>query len=910
MDQLGGTRLGPYQVGARLGEGGMGVVWRATDTSLGRDVALKVLPDAFSRDAERLSRFEREAKLLAALNHPNIAQIYGFETIGQTRALVMELVEGPTLAERLAQGPLPVDEALTVGRQIAEALEEAHEKAIVHRDLKPQNIKLTPGGRVKVLDFGLAKAMDPPAARATSASLVSASPTLTGTMQGVILGTAAYMAPEQAAGLATDRRADIWAFGVVLYEMLVGKPLFEGETVAHLLAAVMKDEPDLAALPPGTPPAVRDLIRRCLRKKPRERLQAIGDARLVLEEAASPVAAEGSRDRDRPDAAVAVSARRPAIGRLFAWAGLAWLTALTILGAIALLRRPAASTAAATIPPTRFSVLPTGQGDLDGFPAVSPDGRTLVYALAGKNGTSQLWLHSFDTGESRPLPGTDYAEDPFFSPDGRWLGYFARGWLRKIEVATGLSQNIAPAHDSRGGCWSDGGEIFFAPNSSSPLFRVGAQGGTPVKLTQLAPAQKEESHRFPIALPGGKAFVYTSQSGAPTGQGIFWRSLAGGESRRLLNDAARTAYDARGYLLYLHQGTLVGQRFDAEHGVLSGNPFPIAEHVGTDPQKSSRDWFGAGTGLLAFRVGLNPQTQLRWNDRSGHVLGDLTSPAHFDEMELSPDGRRVVVQSSTPDAREVWVYDASGKDRGTRLTFEDSSTASWAPDGRRVCYTVARSSGWALTCKSADGGGTEEDIVVRPGSATFDAASPVEPLMAFDDPNEQGGADIWLVSMTAGHAARPFANSPAAEGHARFSPDGRLMAYASDEDGTLQIYVKELSESGSRWQVTTAGGDEPSWRADGKEMYFLGADRFLYAVPVKSLQPFTAGEPVPLFRIVHPLLSITGTRAIYTPAPDGRSFLVNSPLGDEGEPGFRVILNWTPPPGGAVTSPTSASPAG
>jgi Tol biopolymer transport system component/tRNA A-37 threonylcarbamoyl transferase component Bud32 len=865
----------------------MGVVWRATDTSLGRDVALKVLPDEFTRDVERLSRFEREAKLLAALNHPNIAQIYGLETSGRTRALVMELVEGPTLAERLAQGPLPVDEALAAGRQIAEALEEAHEKNIVHRDLKPQNVKFTPGGRVKVLDFGLAKAMDSSAPRAATASLLSASPTLTGTMQGAILGTAAYMAPEQAAGLATDRRADIWAFGVVLYEMLAGKPLFEGETVAHLLASVMKDEPDLAALPPATPPAVRELLRRCLRKKPRERLQAIGDARLVLEEA--------------PQQAPVESGKRRGLGPALVWGGLA---AGTILGAITLLREhPAASKRAATLPATHFSVLPAAQGDLDGFPAVSPDGRTLVYALAAKSGTSQLWLHSFDTGETRGLPGTDYAEDPFFSPDGRWLGYFARGWLRKIEVSTGLSQNIAPASDSRGGCWSEGDQIVFAPNSSSPLFKVGAQGGTPVKLTQLAPAEKQESHRFPIPLPGGKAIVYTAQSGAPIGQGIFWRSLAGGETKRLLNDAARTAFDPRGYLLYLHQGTLVGQRFDAEHGVLSGNPFPIAEHVGTDPQKTSRDYFAAGAGILTFRIGLNPLSQLRWYDRSGHVLGDLTSPAHFDEMELSRDGHRVVAQSSTPDAREVWVYDTLGKDRGTRLTFEDSSTASWAPDGRRVCYTVARTSGWALTCKSADGGGTEEEILVRPGSATFDSASPVEPLMAFDDPNEQGGADIWLVSMTAGHAVRPFANSPAAEGHARFSPDGRLIAYTSDEDGILQIYVKELDGAGSRWQLTTAGGDEPSWRADGKEMYYLGADRFLYAVPVKSLQPFTAGEPVALFRIVHPLLSITGTRALYSPAPDGQRFLVNTPLGDESEPGFRVILNWSPPA-------TSATPAG
>jgi serine/threonine protein kinase len=878
-----GIRLGSYIVRDQIGQGGMGIVWRATDTSLGRDVALKVLPAEFTRDPDRLPRFEREAKLLAALNHPNIAQIYGLQASGAVQALVMELVEGPTLAERMGRGALPLEEGLTIARQVAEALEEAHDKGIVHRDLKPQNIKVTATGRVKVLDFGLAKALDP-GGQVASVSLMSASPTLSGTLQGTILGTAAYMAPEQAAGLAVDRRADIWAFGVVLYEMLTGRRLFEGETVTHVLAAVMKDEPDFEALPPETPPAIRDLIRRCLRRKPRERLQAIGDARLAIEEAGDP-----GRTATLAEHAPSTRSRSSMVRGALPWAVLA---ALTIAGAIALLRPRGQEPSSAPAPSTRFTLLPQERGEIDGFPAISPDGRSLIYGLADESGTTRLWAHSFDTGESRLLPGTENAVDPFWSPDGRWIGFFSRGWLRKLEMTTGLIQGLAVASDPRGGGWSDSGDLYFTPNSSSGLYKVSTGGGKVVQVLTLD-LSRDGSYRFPVPLPGGRSLIFTAILARKGGQ-VRWLPLGGGESKVLLSDISKAAYDPRGYLLWVRQGSLVAQRFDPDSGVLSGNPFPIAPGVGVDGQKTARSYFGTGGGTIAFRVGLDWMSQLKWYDRTGQVLGEVTSPGYFDEMSISPDGNRVVVTKNNPaNEPDTWVYDTRGMDQGARTTFDGSFFPIWGPN--RVCYTRPQAGGWGLACRPADGGGAEEMLALRPSSsAQFSGASLHKPLFVFEEFNEQGGQDLWLLSLKGDRTPRPVLQSPAAEGHGAFSPDDRLLAYSSDETGLPQIFVQEIEGGHNRWQVTTEGADQASWRADGRELYYVGLDRTLHAVPVKNLVPFAVGLSTKLFPIKIPLLAISGTRTVYGPAPDGQRFLVNTRIGEGSEPGFRIILNWSP----------------
>ncbi len=476
-----GTRLGAYEITAMLGEGGMGEVYRASDTRLEREVAIKVLPAAFTADPDRLARFEREAKLLAQLHHPNIASIFGLEESGGVRALVMELVEGPTLAERLELGALPLDESLSVARQIAEALEEAHEKGIVHRDLKPQNVKLPREGKVKVLDFGLAKALDAPGSAADlarSPTLMN-SPTLTGahgrTQLGMVLGTAAYMAPEQAAGKPTDRRADVWSFGVLLHEMLTGKRLFAGDSVAETLAGVLKGEIDWAALPAATPPAIRRLLRRCLERQPRNRLHDIADARIVLDDVASGTADEGAAET------VAPAPPRPLWQR-----SLPWLVALlgVAFGAAEMLRldrldRPGGGPPRAT----RFVVMPPGPGEIDGYPALSPDGRTLVFCFAPQHGVTRLWLHSFDSGQSRELAGTEHAEQPFWSPDGRHLGFFAGGHLRHLEIATGHVESLAAASDSRGATWTESGEVVFSPSCCA------ARGLRSARLPALGPGR-------------------------------------------------------------------------------------------------------------------------------------------------------------------------------------------------------------------------------------------------------------------------------------------------------------------------------------------------------------------------------------------------------------------------------------
>ena len=883
-----GQALSHYRVTARLGAGGMGEVYRATDENLNREVALKVLPPDLARDAERLARFKREALLLAALNHPNIAHVYGFEsaTLPDGSAghfLAMELVPGEDLAERLKRGAIPVDEAIAIANQIAEALEEAHEKGIVHRDLKPANVKLTPDGKVKVLDFGLAKAWEGPGA---ASSDLSQSPTLahTGTAAGLILGTAAYMSPEQARGKAVDKRADIWAFGVVLWEMLTGQKLFTGETVSDVLAGVLTRDPALDDLPSGTPGAVRRLLRRCLERDAKQRLRDIGEARLTLAEP----------DMATPRDGAATPSRMRALPWIAAALGLA-------IGLFGLLRAPAGPGAASAARTVRFTLLPEPKGDLDGFPAISPDGQTIVFGLVPESGVSRLWALSLATGESRLLPDTEYASAPFWSPDGRFIAFFSRGQLRRLELSTGLTRALAAASDPRGGAWSESGDLFFTPNSAVGLFRVSFDGGAVTPATDFD-SGKDESHRYPTPLPGGKAIVYgIKASGDAEHQGIFWRSLADGRTKRIAPEVSRSAYDARGYLLWVRSGTLVAQKFDAVAGDLSGEPFPLAEKVGADMGRTGEGWFGAAASVLATRVGASPATQLRWYDRGGHHLGDLTSPGSFTEPTISRDGRQVAVQVDEPNSvrSDIWIFEAEGKDRGRRLTFGGSAAAQsavWSTDGRWVHYASRSKGGTSILRRPADGSGPGETLYVHPDSAYIDSISPREPLAVLEASNKTG-LDLWLLPLEGDRKGRPFVETPASESHGSFSADGRLIAYSSDESGLSQIYAKEIGGSGNRFQLTTDGGDQALWSADGKEIFYVGFDRVLRSLPVRNLSPLVVGEPVKLFKLDIPSLSLSGYRSYYLPSPDGKRVLVNALVSRENEPGLRVILNWSPPTG-------------
>jgi len=875
-------------------------VWRARDTKLERDVAIKVLPAAFVEDHERLARFEREAKLLAQLHHPNIASIFGMEESDGTKALVMELVEGPTLAERLEQGSLPLDDSLAVSRQIAEALEEAHDKGIIHRDLKPQNIKASVEGKVKVLDFGLAKAMDPAAGSAVSAADLARSPTLMqsptltaahGTQLGVILGTAAYMAPEQAKGLPIDKRADIWAFGVVLYEMLVGRSLFAGDTVTDTLAGVLKTEIDFTKLPDSTPAAIRRLLRRCLERNPKNRLHDVADARIVLEELAA-----GRLEEGRP-AAEADAAIAPRAGPA-RW--LPWIVAAAgiAVGVAGWLSRPGATRSGATKAPpaTRFTVPPPAPGEIVGYPALAPDGRTMAFAFAAERAVPRLWLHSFDTGQSREIAGTDLAEQPFWSPDGRHVGFFARGKLQALDVSNGQVDALAPVADARGATWSDTGEIVFSPTCCAGLFAVPATGGALHPVTQLDASQS--SHRFPWALPGGKTLLYT----VPDGQqlGIQHFSLASGATRTLIPLAARALYDPRGFLLWMRDQTLVARRFDPVSGELSGETFVVAQQVGTDPNKTAQDRIGAARGVVAVRPPSAATRELRWFDRSG-APAEIVGPEdyYYDSM-FSPDRRWVAVarsQTTNFFESDIWIFDASGKDQPTRLTFDGhSSTPAWSSDGKSVYYSSVREGKNQLLAKRVDGSGNEERLLDVPVSAWIDDVSPRQPLFVLEGTAEGGAYKLWLGSLAGDKSLQPFHQaSQGSQTHAAFSPDGRLMAYSSDESGVSQIFVQNVDGSPGRWQVSRDGGDLATWRADGKELYFVGPDRVLRAVPVRSLAPFAVGNEEELFALRVPPIAITSQHTYYLPSADGRRFLVNQAAGSSVDAGIQVILGWTPP---------------
>jgi serine/threonine protein kinase len=657
-----GTRLGSLEITALLGKGGMGEVYRARDTKLKREVAIKILPDEFSRDPDRVSRFQREAEVLASLNHPNIAAIYDVQEANGFRFLVLELVEGETLAEHIKRAPIPVDEALTIAKQICEALEAAHEKGIIHRDLKPANVKITPDGKVKVLDFGLAKAFE----AETSKANLSQSPTLSmaATNAGVILGTAAYMSPEQAKGRAVDRRTDIFAFGAVLYEMLTGRAVFEGEDLQDILGAVLKSEPDWTRLPTGVPPLIPRLLRLCLQKDTKKRRQTATDVRIDIEQAlAEPLAA--------------MPAVTPARS-----ASLSWVVAVAAVVAAVVLAIPAMRYLR-QIPPheIRVDVTTPPTADPVSF-AISPDGRRLVF-LASTEGKSQLWVRPLDSVAAQPLAGTDGASFPFWSPDSASVGFFADSKLKRIDVGVGAPQVLANVSVGRGGTWNSDGIILFGRSVIEPLFKVSATGGEPVAVTRLEAGQM--NHKFPQFLPDGRHFIYFV-TGGPR-QGVYAGSLDGTSSKRLANADATAVVSPSGFLLFLRQTTLFAQAFDFKGQELSGNPFPVAEQAAFDAVTNGAG-FSAASDIVAYRTGsAGVARQLTWLDRSGKTVGTIggADAARLLDPELSPDGKRLAVHRTANGNTDIWLIDAA---RGvpTRVTFATAVDAwpIWSPDGSRV----------------------------------------------------------------------------------------------------------------------------------------------------------------------------------------------------------------------------------
>jgi len=836
-----GSSFSHYKVTSKLGEGGMGEVWRAEDTKLGRDVALKMLPDVFAQDPERLARFEREARVLASLSHPNVAGIHGLEEVDGKRFLVMELVEGETLAERIQQGPVPVEEAARIAKQIAEAVESAHEKGVIHRDLKPANVNLTPDGNVKVLDFGLAKALigDPMSGDNMNQDL-SLSPTLTQAMTGlgVLLGTAGYMSPEQARGKPVDRRADIWSFGCILYEMLTGQRLFTGETATDVIGAVVHKEPDLDELSSKVPGQIRRLLERCLQKDENRRLQSIGEARIALQEwlenpEAEPVEEKHTRPRWLPWAAAAA-------------AGLIGLS----MGSLLL-----GSSNPETQPVQRFLAELAEEPPFTGRGAAavpSPDGRFLAYATTIEGGGS-LYLRPLErfeslqvaTGQSREWP-----HNAFFSPDSQWLGFFTVAELKKVPVTGGSPITLAETEMPRGGSWSADGRIVFAPESNGGLSIVPAAGGDVVPLTTITEEAGFESHRYPQWLPGDTAVLFTNTD--TSGNHIEIVDVENGERRVIHEGGFYGRYVPTGHVLFVDGDAVFAMPFDADRLERTGSPMPVLEGVASFPPGGQAQYHVSETGLLVYRPGTDELDPFRiaWADRSGRLDSLWDDEGIYGSPRLAPDGRRLAVSVQRGDNWDVWVYDME-RDVATRLTFESGYDADpvWSPDGRYVAFASDRDDGQVATYRTRSDGTGEAERLIEPGKLEFPAPlswSPDGSRLLLTSPGPDGSDDLYFLPADRESEPEPYLKSPFDEGDSHFSPDGRWIAYRSNETGGSEIYVRS-TEGPGKWQISDGGGWQPMWSGDGKTLFFRSREG-LNAIDVAvEGDEFRAGRPEFLF---------------------------------------------------------------
>jgi eukaryotic-like serine/threonine-protein kinase len=903
-----GARLGPYEILSALGAGGMGEVYRARDTRLNRTVALKVLPPALADDAQFRVRFEREGQAIAALAHPHICAVHDVGHEDGIQYLVLEYLDGETLSARLERGALSLDHALACAIQMADALDAAHRRGIVHRDLKPGNIMLVRSGgasappSAKLLDFGLAKTSAPVISTSGLSMLPTTPPALTA--QGTILGTIQYMAPEQIEGLEADARTDIFAFGAVLFEMLTGRPAFEGKTRAQLLGAILKDEPPpVSTLQPRVPKALDRMVSTCLAKDPDDRWQT---ARELLREL------RWASDSGTENAATSAGASPAHGGRYIRRTGVAWAVAAglgiaLVAASVVLVRHFRENAPLADV--LQFSIPIPENAQLAGPPgggtggaaqlAVSPDGRQVAFVAVAQNAFT-LWLRPISTLAARQIPGTEGASFPFWSPDSRSVGFFAGGKLKKVQASGGPPTILCDAPAGRGGTWSRENVIVFSPDATSGLQRVSGAGGVPVAVTVLDTTYGETSHRWPSFLPDGRHFLYTGSVGpccpATKAGRIKIAALDTKETVTLLQADSSSVY-ASGHVLFTREGTLMAQPFDVGSHRLASDAFPVAERVAAEGSRYG-SFSVSESGVLGYVHGaITGSAQLTWLDRTGKTLGTLGDPGTYMSVALSPDERRVAVgvMGGTPRNADIWTIDV-GRGISSRLTFDPANEgfAVWSPDSARVAFDRA-SSEPSLRAKLASGTVTDEPLLTLAKEATsplLDDWSSDGRFIAYDI-NMGSGLEVWILPLAGDRKPFPVVQGPRSHNRAAFAPDAHWIAYCSDESGLSQVYVQPFPATGGRFQVSKEGGIQPLWRGDGKELFFLALDGTLMAAPIETKPEFQSASPQALFssRSITITSGSTGRRQ-YAVTRDGKRFLViTSERSLSGSP-LTIVVNW------------------
>jgi Tol biopolymer transport system component len=883
-----GAKLGRYEIRSKLGAGGMGEVYRARDSQLGRDVAIKVLPASFSVDQDRLRRFEQEACAASALNHPNILVVHDIAADDGTPYVVSELLEGETLRKRIGGTPLGQRRAVEYALQIANGLAAAHEKGIIHRDLKPDNVFVTNDGRVKILDFGLAKLTQLDG----NQSQTDVPTRRVDTDPGVVMGTVGYMSPEQLKGRAVDQRSDIFSFGAILYEMLSGRRAFHGESAAETMSAILKeDPPELSDTNRSVSPALERLVNHCLEKNPEARFHSARDVAFALEalSGSSAVANETT---------TAQSFVRPAFRQWLPWA-LATIGLLIAGVTLAWTYFRRERTDARPIEAMRFIIPTPEKASIPGLPTISPDGRYVVLRVNTDDGKELLWMRALGSFEARPLVGTDGGFQPFWSSDSRAVGFFAKGKLKWIDVSGGSVQTVCDAPSNYSGAWSHDGTIIFSRGVASGLYRVPATGGTPIQLTTVDASRNEIEHIWPYFLPDGRHFLFLARNVQPENSGIYVGTTDSKETTRLLQAHSSMAYASPGYLLFVRESSLMAQGFDADTLQLNGDAFPVAEHTVRNSISGRAMFSVSENGVLVFRAGAGIiNNQLVWFGRSGKQLSVLTPPGSYNAPALSPDEKKVAVsrldlQTGTPS--DIWLIDL---ERGSqiRLTTDPTSDLfpSWSPNGDHVTFVSTRNGVTSIYQRLSNGASPEEPLVSSAELKFNPQWAPDGQSIIYAQLNPKTNVDLYLLSLSGEKKSTSWLQTNFIEAQARFSPNGRWIAYISNETEQFEVYVDSFPATGAKVVISIGGGSQPQWRADGRELYYYAPDRKLMAVEVNGDGPtFKVGEARPLFEIrVASIDQSFPGNGYYTVTHDGKRFLVSSlPEAPERQQ-INVIVNW------------------